>query len=198
MSKPTLRLSDGTRELLISIDLPSWRVLTPSHFFPQGVLLLQAFGFTRADGGSPKPELGILQSMPVSLFRGRCKTVWELLERDRELLSYSYTCQYVSPTGERSDASRAAFTVRGLRPALKVRPKGYCTLRLLDDSGPRPGREAEVIDLRIVGKIATDDGGCLNVRRRSMTVDWFREMPRILEFCGQNSDENIEVRRYGT
>ena len=198
MSKPTHRLSNGSRELLISVDLPSWRVLTPSHFFSQGGLLVQAFGFARADFGSPKPELGILQSMPVALFRAHCQTVWDLLERDRELLSHSYTCQYVSPSGERLDASRAVFTVRGLRPALKDRPKGYCTLRLLDDSGARPGREAEVIDLRTVGKVATDDGGHLTLRRRSMTIDWYREMPRILEFCEQNSTGDIEVRRHDT
>src|SRR5262245_26582967 len=198
MSKPTLRLSNGSRELLISVDLPSWRVLTPSHFFSQGGLLLQAFGFARADAGCPKPELGILQSMPVALFRAHCKTVWELLVRDQDLLSYSYTCQYVSPTGERLDASRAVFKVRGLRPALKDRPKGYCTLRLLDDSGARPGREAEIIDLRTAGKLATDDGGCLTVRRRSMTIDWYREMPRILEFCEQSSTGDVEVRHYDT
>jgi hypothetical protein len=198
MSNPTLRLSNGSRDLLISVDLPSWRVLTPSHFFSQGGLLVQAFGFARADFGSPKPELGVLQSMPVTLFRAHCQTVWDLLERDRELLSYSYTCQYVSPSGERSDASRAVFTVRGLRPALKDHPKGYCTLRLLDDSGARPGREAEVIDLRTEGKVDTDDGGHLTLRRRSMAIDWYREMPRILEFCEQNSTGVIEVRRHDT
>ena len=198
MSKPTLKLSNSLRELLISVDLPSWRVLTPSHFFPQGGLLLQAFGFARTDIGFSKPDVGVLQSMPVAFFRSHCKTVWELLERDRELLSYSYTCQYVSTAGEKSDASRAVFTVRGLRPALKNRPKGYCTLRLLDDSGASPGREAEVIDLRIVGKLTTDDGGYLTLRRRSMTIDWYREMPLILKFCDQCSAGDIEIRRYDT
>lgn len=198
MRKPTLKLSIGSRELLVSINTPSWRVLTPSHFFTQGTLVLQAFGFARADVGSPKPDLGILQSMPVDSFYSRCKTVWDLLERDRELLSYSYTCQYVSPAGERSDALRAAFTIGGLRPALKDRPKGYCTLRLLDDSGARSGREVEVIDLRIVSKVATDDGGYLTVRRRSMTIDWYHEMPRILKFCEQNMTGVIEVRRCGS
>jgi hypothetical protein len=197
MSKPTLKLSNGSRKLLISVDLPSWRVLTPSHFFPQGGLLLQAFGFARGTGGYPKPGPGLLQSMPVAAFRANCQTVWTLLERDRELLSYSYTCQYVSPVGEKLNATRAAYTVRGFRPSLKDRPKGYYTLRLLDDSGARPGREAEVIDLRTVGKVGTDDGGYLTLRRRSMSIDWYREMPRILEFCDQASTGIIEIRRCG-
>jgi hypothetical protein len=80
---------------------------------------------------------------------------------------------------------------------LKDRPNGYCTLRLLDDSGSRPGRETEVIDLRTAGKLVTDDGGYLTLRRRSMAIDWYREMPRILEFCAQVSTGEIEIRRYG-
>jgi hypothetical protein len=194
MPKPTHKLLIGSKELSISVDTRSWRVLTPSHFFPEGGLLLQAFGLARCEVGSPNPDWGILQFMPVAAFHTRCKTVWKGLERDRELLSYSYSCQHFSPAGTKSDASSVAFTVRGMRPVLKTLPKGYCTLRLLDDSGLKPGREADVIDLRVAGKVVTDDGGHLVVRRRAMTIDWYTEMPHVLEFCEQNSTGNIEVR----
>ena len=136
--------------------------------------------------------------MPGLQFRQSCETTWNGLLRDRELLSYSYGCQYVSPTGERLDASRAVYTVRRFRPGLSIRPKGYCTLRLFDDAGPRPGRVVETIDLRAAGKLATDDGGHLTVRRRAMSLDWYREMPRILEFCEQNGTDPIEVRLYNS
>jgi len=134
--------------------------------------------------------------MPTAQFRAFCETVWPLLMRDQELLSYSYTCLYVSPKGEKLDAARRVFTVRGLFTALSVRPKGYCTLRLLSDSSSGRGEKAEIIDLRSSGKIVTDDGGYLTVRRRSMSVDWYREMPRILEFCDYDPAGRIEVRCY--
>jgi hypothetical protein len=193
----SLRLLGRTGELLVSIDSGSWHVLDEPDLFPEGAQLRKAFGVTWASGMFQEPPHGILQHLPTRQFRQMCETGWQSLLRDQALLSHSYTCQYVSPEGERQDASRAAYTVRGFRPALNVRPKGYCKLRLFDDSGFRPGRIAEIIDLRTAGKLATDDGGYLTIRRRSMSVDWYREMPRILDFCDQNNTDWIEVRLHG-
>ena len=195
MPSSRFRLLNGSRWLSVCVGVASWRVLTPSRFFTEGVLLLQAFGFAGVGDCDRRREFGILQYMPVSDFHARCRTVWALLQRDRDVLSYSYGCVHVSARGERVDAARASFRVRGLRPVIQDRPKGYCTLRLLDDSSQGVGKEVEAIDLRRAGRVVTDDGGHLAVRRRSMIVEWYREMPRILEFCEHSPGGALEVRR---
>jgi len=43
-------------------------------------------------------------------------------------------------------------------------------------------------------RIETDDAGYLKIHRRSMTISWYQEMPRILEFSRQAGDDKIEVR----
>lgn len=52
----------------------------------------------------------------------------------------------------------------------------------------------EIIDLRKEGSIETDDAGGLKTQRRAMAVDWYREIPRILEFCEENGNDPIGFR----
>ncbi len=88
------------------------------------------------------------------------------------------------------------FHGRGLVGSIKAKPTGYCTVRLRAASPDSFGRFPfiEVIDLRKERKIETDDAGYLKVHRRAMTLDWYREMPRILEFCDEIGTDKIEVR----
>jgi succinate dehydrogenase/fumarate reductase flavoprotein subunit len=83
--------------------------------------------------------------------------------------------------------------VRGLQGFIDVRPAGYCTLELSQASPTGQGRTVEILDLRVVKQIQTDDWGYLKIHRRKMEVDWYREMPRILEFCEHNKGETIQV-----
>jgi hypothetical protein len=146
-----------------------------------------------------EPPHGILQYLPTSQFRQSCETAWQSLLRDRELLSYSYQFEFEREKGVRHGGGMGGgFHVRGMVGSIKATPKGYCTLRLRalkpDSLGHFPF--VEVIDLRKERKIQTDDAGYLKVHRRAMTVDWYREMPRIFEFCDQNGTDKIEVRLY--
>jgi hypothetical protein len=197
--KPTLRLLGSSGELLVSIDSRSWHVLDEPDLFPQGVQLRQAFGVTWASGLFREPPHGILQHMPASHFRQICESVWQSLLSDRELLSYSYVYEFGRDEGVRhSGGMGGGFHVRGMVGSIKATPKGYCTLRLRAPSPDSSGRFpfVEVIDLRKERQIETDDAGYLKVHRRAMTIDWYREMPRILEFCDQNGTDSIEVRLY--
>ena len=138
--------------------------------------------------------------MPAVQFRKNCEVVWPSLLRDKDLLSYSYLYEFEREKGVRHGGGMGGgFHVRGLVGSVKATPKGYCTLRLKasspDPFGQRP--VVEVLDLRKLRRIETDDAGYLKVHRRAMTVDWFQEMPRILDFCERNGDGNIEVRLYG-
>ncbi|MFO1511578.1 MAG: hypothetical protein U1F83_01475 [Verrucomicrobiota bacterium] len=135
--------------------------------------------------------------MPTLQFRQSCETVWQSLLRDRELLSFSYMYEFGCEKGVRHGGGMGGgFHVRGLVGSIKATPKGYCTLRLRASLPDAFGRFpfVEVIDLRKERQIETDDAGYLKVHRRAMTVDWYREMPRILEFCDQNGTDKIEVR----
>jgi hypothetical protein len=195
--KPTLRLLSRSGELLVSIDSRSWHVLDEPDLFPEGGQLRRTFGVTWASGLFREPPNGILQNMSAAQFRKGCEAVWQLLLRDRELLSYSYLYEFGREKGVRHGGGMGGgFHVRGLVGSIKATPKGYCTVRLRASSPDSLGRFpfVEVIDLRKERRIETDDAGFLKVHRRAMTVDWYREMPRVLEFCDQNGTDMIEVR----
>ncbi len=197
--KPNLCLMGRAGELLVSIDSCSWHVLDEPDLFPEGVHLRKAFGVTWASGLFREPPHGILQHIAAPEFRRVCDTVWQSLLRDRELLSYSYQYEFGREKEVRHGGGMGGgFLVRGLVGSIKATPKGYCTLRLRASSPDSFGRFpfVEVIDLRKERHIETDDAGYLKVHRRAMTVGWYREMPRILEFCDQNGTDEIEVRLY--
>jgi hypothetical protein len=199
MEKPTLRLLSGSSELLVSIDSRSWHVLDEPELFPEGALLRKAFGVVWANGLFKEPPFGILRNLPIPEFRNHCETAWQALLRDKELLSYSYQYEFGREKGVRHGGGMGGgFHVRGLVGSVKATPKGYCTLRLRASAPDQFGRFpfVETIDLRKVCRIETDDAGYLKIHRRAMNVDWYREMPRILEFCDQNGVSRIEVRLF--
>lgn len=195
--KPNIQLIGRAGKLLIAIDSRSWHVLDEPDLFPEGVQLRKAFGVTWASGLFREPPHGILQHMPASQFRQSCEVAWQALLRDRDLLSYSYQYEFGREKGVRHGGGMGGgFHVRGLIGSIKTTPKGYCTLRLRASSPDKFGRFpfVEVIDLRKQRLIETDDAGYLKAHRRAMTVDWYREMPRIFEFCDENGTDRIEVR----
>ena len=201
MTKPTLRLVGNRNELLISIDSSSWHVLDEPDLFPEGIELRKVFGITWVKGLYREPSHGILQRMPAIKFRQTCEIVWQSLIRDRELLSYSYQYELGREKGTRHGGGMSGgFRVRGLVGSITAKPKGYCTVKLRASSPDSFGRFpfVEVIDLRREQSIETDDAGYLKAHRRAMRVDWYEEMPRILDFCSQNGTDAIEVRLYDT
>ena len=200
-TKPNLQLLGRAGQLLISIDSRSWHVLDEPDLFPDGMQLRKTFGITWASGLFREPPHGILQRMPAAQFRLSCERVWQSLLRDRDLLAYSYQYEFGRQKGVRHGGGMGGgFHVRGLVGSIKATPKGYCTLRLRASSPDPSGRFpfVEVIDLRKERSIETDDAGYLKIHRRAMSVDWYREMPRILEFCEQNGTDTLEVRLYDT
>jgi hypothetical protein len=197
--KPTLELHSRVSKLLVSISSTSWHVLDEPDLFPEGAALRQVFGVTWAAGLFREPTHGILKHMRADEFYAACQIAWRALLRDQELISYSYQYELESQKGVRhGGAQSGGFTVRGLRPYITTRPKGYCTLRLtkiLADGSPSP--DVELIDLRKVRRIETDTNGYLKIHRRSQTVDWYREMPDILAFAANANADFVEIRLYG-
>jgi hypothetical protein len=197
MAISALRLIGQRSELIVSINSASWHILDEPDLFPEGVQLRKAFGINWASGLFREPPFGILQNSLTNDFRKACEVVWASLARDRDLLSYSYNYEFGREKGVRhAGGMGGGFHVHGLLGSVKATPKGYCTLRL---RAPSPidatcSPFIEIIDLRKARQIETDDAGYLKVHRRSMNVDWYREMPRILDFCNENADGRVEVR----
>lgn len=197
MAKSALRLVTTRDELRVVISAQSWHAVDEPDLFPEGAMLRRTFGVTWANGLFREPLFGILQSMPAPAFLQNCERAWEALLRDKDLLSFSYQYQFEREMGVRHNGGMGGgFHVRGLVGSIRATPKGYCTLRLRksvpDSAGNHP--MLEVIDLRKSRGIQTDDAGWLKVHRRSLVLDWFQEMPRILEFCRNAGGERIEVR----
>lgn len=197
MAESALMLVTGRDELHVVISAQSWHAVDEPDLFPEGLVLRRTFGVTWAKGLFREPPFGILQSMPATTFLQNCERAWEALLRDKDLLSFSYQYEFEREKGVRHGGGMGGgFHVRGLVGSIRSTPKGYCTLRLRksapDSTGNRP--VVEVIDLRKSRVIQTDDAGWLKVHRRSLVLDWFQEMPRILEFCRNAGGERIEVR----
>jgi hypothetical protein len=193
MAEPRLRLVSRYEELLISIDARSWGVLHEPDLFPEGLQLLKVFGVSWNE-----PSDGILQHMAAQVFRECCETVWRSFLRDQELLSFSYLSSDAKKVYVTAVAWAGASMFAVLVGSIKTKPTGYCTLRLRGSAPDSSGRfpSVEVIDLRKERTIETDDAGFLKVHRRAMTIDWYREMPRVLDFCDQCGADWVEVRSY--
>ena len=193
MPKPTFKLVGSNDEIIVSIDERSWHILDHPYFFKQGQLLREAFGMDFIKGCGKKPKDGLLKSMPVSLFDLYCKSVYPDLLRDQDILPYAYSYEFEREKGIKQGGGISGFKVRELFGFIDVRPAGFCTLKLSEIAPNGVGRIVEILDMRKSPGIETDWGN-LKIHRRAMIVDWYEEMPRILKFCEQNKNGNIEVR----
>lgn len=191
--KPNLKLVSENEELLVAIGERSWHILDEDLFFKKGWLVREAFGLDFVAGLFRKPADGILKTISANKLLLYCKDLWFYLTRDKDLLSYAYSYEFEQEKGVRDGGAQSGFQVRGLYGFIDVRPAGYCTLKLSQASPSGQGRTVEILDLRVIKQIQTDDWGYLKVRRRKMDIDWYREMPRILEFCEQNKNGTIKV-----
>lgn len=191
--KPNFKLAGENGELLVSIGERSWHILDEDHFFKNGWLLREAFGLDFAAGLFKKPADGVLSTISANKLLLICKDAWFYLSRDEDLLSYTYSYEFGREKGVIHGACKSGFKVRDFCGSIDVRPAGYCTLELSQVSPSGHGRTVEILDLRIVKEIQTDDWGYLKVHRRKMEIDWYREMPRILEFCQKNKNGTIQV-----
>lgn len=188
-----LKLVGQNSELVVSIDASSWHALDEEIFFKNGRLLRKAFGTEFVKGLFKRPSDGILQRINAVEFYMYCETVWTDLQRDQDILPFSYSYEFDREKGITGSAGQSGFQVRGRQASIWCKPKGYCTLRLMECSLSGSGRDVEIIDLRNRKGVETDDRGFLKVKRRKMNVDWYKEMPRILEFCDRNKTGMIET-----
>lgn len=192
-TKPNFKLVGQNGELLVAIGLRSWHVLDESRFFSNGAFLRKAFGTDFVAGLFKKPQDGVLKTISAFTFCMYCKAAWVDLVRDQDLLSYSYSYKFEHENGRTHGGGMSGFKVNEFHGSVSARPAGYCTVELMQISPSGRGRVVEIIDLRVIRQIQTDDKGYLRVQRRKMEIDWYREMPRILEFCEQNKEGDVKV-----
>ena len=76
---------------------------------------------------------------------------------------------------------------------ISVRPKGYCTIELLDSNAKRP-RIAERIDLRIVESVTTDGGDVVKAyRTKAQPIHWLQTLPPLIEFLESRREKELIV-----
>jgi hypothetical protein len=187
------RLVTPDSELTVKIGERSWHVLDHEYFFNQGILLRQVFGMDFIKDLGKSPPDGKLKTVTVFEFKGVCETIWTYLLSHEDLLPYSYNYEFEKEKGRKGGGGTSGFRVRGYYGAIDVRPAGYCTLTLSEDAPHGTSRIVEIIDIRNKKKIETDDWGYLKIHRRKMEIDWYREIPRILDFLENTKSKNIEI-----
>jgi hypothetical protein len=192
--KPNFKLVGDNGELLVAIGERSWHILDEDLFFKKGWLAREAFGLDFVAGLFKKPADGVLKTISANKLMLYCKDLWFYLMRDKDLLSYCYSYKFEREKGmQYGSGGLPGFVLRGFSGSVWTRPAGYCTLELMQASPSGKGRIVEIIDLRVIRKVQADDGRYLKVYRRKMEIDWYREMPRIMEFCEQNKNGTIKV-----
>jgi hypothetical protein len=112
------------------------------------------------------------------------------LETQRDLISFDYSYKFDEVPG---GGMQGGFRVRGYGGTISVRPPGYCDLILLDVGPNGRGRVIEMIDMRVLKQIQTDDKGILRVHRRKAEVGWFTELEKLLQFLRKASGDKVEV-----
>jgi hypothetical protein len=115
------------------------------------------------------------------------------LETQKDLVSYSYSFEFVPEPGGARFHANAGFRVNGYLGSIDVRPSGYCDLTLSEVGPNGRGRVVEIIDMRVRKRLQTDGAGTLIVRRRKAAVGWFEELPKVLDFLDHCPDDDVHV-----
>ena len=84
------------------------------------------------------------------------------IERDLDLLQFDYSFSIGKNRAHRGPES---IIVRGRSGVVATSPNGFCYAEL-SVPGPKANRTAEIIDLRVVENLITDDSERIKVHRR--------------------------------
>jgi hypothetical protein len=170
-------ISDGDSIHQLQITHRDWMLLWGPGFV-EGPAFSNAFGvfenFTVARG-IPKGSLvqrdgKTLHTATSALLAG--------IKRDHELLRYDYS--YKIGDKPKRYGGGQSIGISGRFGILSLRPKGYCSITILDGSA-KSGAIAEVRDLRAMDTVATD-AGPVKVYRRKAEIQWLEILPPLLAF----------------
>jgi hypothetical protein len=189
MSISALIVKDGNEQHRMLITDRDWGLLW-GPLFVAGPIFSMSFGvydnFTMSSG---VPEGSRVVRKGRNLFNA-AQVLLVAIERDLDLLEFDYSYSFVNEAQRYSDGQ--TVHVRGRSGILRTRPKGYCFIEL-GDSGPKGGRIAELIDLRIIRELDTDDSRVIKIHRRRAKVLWLETLPQLVEFLRQRIGKELVV-----
>ena len=150
------------------------------------------FGVDFIGGLGALPLGKVLRTYKRIELHGRLTILLNSFEAQRDLISHDYLYEFEATKGQRKGGGEAGFLVNGRRGFIRVHP-GYCDLTL-SEVGPN-GRSpiVQIIDMRAVGRVATDDHGELRVIRRKAETHWFDVLPELIGWVAAQSAETVEI-----
>ena len=152
--------------------------------FTEGPIFIAAFGifenFTVA-GGLANGSLVHRQGQ--TLFDAS-STLLAGIERDLDLLRYDYS--YKIADRPKQFGGGESIAVDGRPGILSLRPKGYCSVRFVDQKSP------DLIDLRGRDGFMTDAGPIKLYRRKAESL-WRDILPPLLDFLGARPTKTLSL-----
>jgi hypothetical protein len=183
----------GGESIYLPLRSRDFHIFDNHHYWRAGWAYRKMFGmdFIRGLETAPRESI-VLLSHKKSELKSLVDSLRVELDEQGDLLFWDYSYEFGREPGRRNGGAESGFQVRGLYGFITVRPAGYCDVRL---SASRDGRclFAELIDMRVVGRIETDNWGYLKVHRRRAELGWAQEIPRLLSFLETCPDLPVEI-----
>jgi len=184
MSDSATIIRDGCYSHRIQITHRDWMLLSGPGF-DEGPAFIRAFGifenYTLA-GGIHK---GSLVKRTGETLHHAASALHDRVKRDLELLRYDYSYQ-IGDEPKRYGGGQS-IRVDGRDGILSLRPKGYCSIKLIESAG-----QPAVIDLRPMKSFPTD-AGTLKVYRRKADTRWPELLSSLLSFLEPRLDRKLTL-----
>jgi hypothetical protein len=191
MERNVVIIEDSGVQHELAPSCRDWNLLN-GPFFEQGPLFLNTLGvyknFTVAKG---IPKGSTVEVNRIHL----CMVTEQLLaavQRDMDLLQYNYSFCFTSNVHKGSGAI-SGFMVDGYCAYLKVRPKGFCLLELIESSPNSHSRVIGKLDIRNKREMETDNWGMLKTKRKKDTVTWPDVLPPMIEFLKKSKSKTVII-----
>ena len=189
MSNYSIIVHDGEASHCLPITSRDWGIVMGPHF-QEGSIFIVSFGvydnYTVARGmpkGSKVTRRGLVLYRAAHLLQSG-------IEREVDLLSHDYSVGFNNETTRHT--TPVSVELRGRTGSISTRPKGFCYLKLFDQTAKR-SRVAELIDLRIVQTIKTDTSDIVKLYRRKAETHWLKTLPPLLEFLKLRMNKELIV-----
>ena len=189
MAHDSVAFRTGDDERRIALSIRDVRLLDGATFVARHGQFRDLFALNFVRGLRVPPEGQVLAMHPREVLVTRLAQLLGALEQQRELISFSYGFRFSEKPAFSGGGAVSGFMVRGLHGYVSARPAGYCDVKLRG-RGPEI---LELIDLRVVGRLQTDNWGVLTVPRRRAKVGWFAQLPVVIDWLSGLSVATVQV-----
>jgi hypothetical protein len=168
-------------------------LMGPEWLMKEGRVFVQMIGvydhYTVA-GGIPQGSKSVKSRIVV---KATTEALITKLKYDEDLLSWDYS--YADPSNPQSNfgGSTSGYSYLGYSARIDVRPKGFCTLSLMEAGLSGRGRTVGLLDVRNKQAIALDSGGKLKIRRRKAELAMLPGLQSLREFLDNRESKQVVI-----